>query len=254
MILTDFTMLGKTAPERPRNPADKRRFVCSAGIDPSVGLVRIYPLSTTDAPARWSRNEIRVTRNPKDNRHESFQIDGDRDPDNHDAINRMFRTVGTSKAAELRTAIERNTVTSITKLNVDRKSLAFVPVPANTATLEWREDQRHPDHPQIALDVDVPGENAVGEKAERSAFTPVLHFRLEDGPHNLTIRDWGAYEYMRKGHDRDGLYKALDLHLDRLLLIGNHNRHRNSWLVISVLAPVEGVAGMAPNQLSLVAA
>lgn len=251
MILTDFTMLGKTAPER---QSDKRMFVCSAGIDPSVGLVRVYPLATTDAPKTWSRNHIRLTRNPKDNRHESFQIDGDRDPDNHDAINRMFTTVGTSKATELRTVIERHTVTSITKLNEHRKSLAFVPVHANTSTIEWREDQRHPDHPQTALPVDVPGEGAIGEVRERAAFTPVLKFNLEDGEHRLTIRDWGSYEFMRKGHDRDGLYGALNLNRDRLLLIGNHNRHRNSWLVISVLAPVDGVAGMSRDQLTLVAA
>jgi hypothetical protein len=251
MILENFTMLGKTAPER---QSDDRMFVCSAGIDPSIGLVRIYPLATSDAPKRWSRNQIRLTKNPKDSRPESFQIDGDRDGDNHSAINRMFTQVGTSTAGQLAPVIERSTTTSIVKLNEARRSLAFVPLPASSSTIEWREDQRHPNHPQTALDLDVPGEGPIGEVDERSAFTPILRFDLEDGEHRLTIRDWGAYEFMRKGHDRDGLHKALDLHRDRLLLIGNHNRHRNAWLVISVLPPVDGVAGMVSDQLSLVAA
>lgn len=251
MILTDFTMLGTTAPER---QSDGRMFVCSAGLDPSVGLVRIYPLATSDAPKRWTRNTITLTRNPKDNRAESFQIDGDRDPDNHAAINRMFTQTGKTKPRDLAGQISRSTVTSIVKLNEHRRSLAFVPLPASTSTIEWREDQRHPDHPQAALPIDVPGEGAIGLVSERSAFTPVLRFRLEDGEHRLTIRDWGAYEFMRKGNDRDGLYDALGLDRDRMLLIGNHNRHRNAWLVISVLPPVDGVAGMSRDQLSLVAA
>jgi len=249
MILTEFTMLGKTAPVLHKE--SKRRFVCSAGIDPSFGLVRIYPLAVEDAPQRWSKNTIEVGRNPRDNRFESFQIRGERDADNHAAINRMFKRVGESKPVELEEVIARNTATSINELNVKRKSLAFVPLPANSATLEWGEDQRHPNHPQGAFDLDIPGEGEVGNEAERSAFTPKLRFMLGDNEHCLTVRDWGAYEFMRK-NGRDGL--SLDLHLDRLLLIGNHNVHRNSWLVISVLAPVGSAGGFSENQLSLVAA
>lgn len=251
MILTNFTMLGTTAPEV---QADGRRFVCSAGIDPSVGLVRIYPLSEEGAPKRWSQNTIELTRNPRDQRHESFQIDGDRNPDNHAAINRMFTTIGTSNKRDLASMIDRHTVTSITELNEKRRSLAFVPLPAGTGRVTWREDQSHPDHPQGVLDLGIPGEGVVGSRSESKAFTPVLNFRLEDGEHNLTIRDRGSFEYIRKGFDRDALSGALHLERDRLLLIGNHNRFRNAWLVISVLSPVGESAGLAHNQLSLVSA
>jgi len=250
MIFTEFTMLGKTAPEV---QADKRKFVCSAGIDPSFGLVRIYPLAVEDAPARWDKNSIEVGRNPRDNRDESFQIYGERDVDNHAAINRMFTKVGKTKPHELEDVVRRNTALSIEDLNTKRRSLGFVPLPAGTSHLHWGEDQKHPDHPQGSLELGVPGEGVIGKESERSAFTPKLRFGLGGAEHCLTLRDWGTYEFMRK-YGRDGLYQALNLHLDRLLLIGNHNRFRNSWLVISVLAPIGSVAGFAENQLSLVTA
>jgi hypothetical protein len=54
------------------------------------------------------------------------------------------------------------------------------------------------------------------------------------------LRDWGTFEFLRKHGDKRRYELATALHLDQScsLLVGNFNRHRTSWLVISVLRGV----------------
>lgn len=51
----------------------------------------------------------------------------------------------------------------------------------------------------------------------------------------VMLGDWGAFEFLRKGFPRCDLGRALHADAECSLLVGNFNRHRTSWCVISVL-------------------
>jgi hypothetical protein len=238
LTLDDFVMLGTTVPEP---NSDGRVFVCSAGYSATMrSLIRVYPLARFGAPTRWSVNTVRLDRNPKDHRTESFQLAGDRSPQAHRNINQAFLAedvVAPSARAEL---LRRCVVGSIAEANERRLSLAILH--ADAMELEFEHNAASPDSPQLAL-FDLPG-MPTPSGARRFPFIPRLRFRDEAGAHRLMVRDWGVYELMRK-HDNltqmsDGerrRYVAGALHLDPScsLLVGNLNNQRTAWLVISVL-------------------
>lgn len=237
MILQDFVMLGKTIPEP---SSDGRVFVCSAGISPELrSLIRIYPLAQRDAPRRWSLSTVALERNQQDSRNESFRLAADRSKAKHDAINRAAFNVTSTIAREHRDRLlDRYRITSIAGLNQQRASLGIIePLGAPKLAFEYREEA--PDSPQLSLFAETDEERkAVGSK--RFAYQPYLEFCDEAGWHRLQLRDWGAYEFMRKHGDarRDELRAACRLDDRPCLLVGNMNHQRTAWLVISVLFPV----------------
>lgn len=254
LILDDFVMLGKTVPEP---SADGRVFVCSAGFSPTLrSLVRIYPLGRYDSPPRWSVSTVRLERNPKDHRPESFKLAGDRSPDQHWRINSSAFTVtdklGDKARADL---LARYSVDSIAAANKERLSLAVVHPSA--MELEFEHNPASPDSPELTL-FNLPGEKPQ-EGARRFPFIPRLRFQDDAGSHLLQVRDWGVYELMRKHNNlalmTDGerkRYVGNALHLDpsASLLVGNFNRHYTSWLIISVLRGLR----VAPSLFDEVAA
>lgn len=233
IVVDDFVMLGKTVPEP---NSDGRVFVCSAGVSATMrGLVRVYPLSRLGSPRRWTINTIALELNPKDNRAESFKIAGDRSVDNHDHINVGIRSTGDYPRAARAELLKPYEVASIREANDRRLSLAVVhPLDVE---LGFEHNPESPDSPQLSL-FDL--EPRPTEGGKRFAYIPRLKFSDVDGEHNLMLRDWGCFEFMRKhGDERRGELRYA-LHLDNgcSLLVGNLNRHRNSWLVISVLRGV----------------
>lgn len=229
MRLDDFVMLGKTVPEV---ISDGRQAVCSAGYsDEFESLLRLYPLSTLHAPKRWHTYRVEIERNSRDRRSESWALRGER-RDNHPEINvRSFSETGRIQPPDLSDAIERNTVDSIKEANERRMSLAFLRPRNLDLTFDYNPSA--PDSPQLKLF--SPVEPAKGSK--RFAYTPRLRFFDQDGyGHNLQLRDWGAFEFLRKWpENHPGLKRNLKLDDDPVLLIGNHAQHRTSWLVIAVL-------------------
>lgn len=232
MIVDDFIMLGKTVPEP---SSDGRVFVCSAGYSPELRqFIRVYPLARRDAPKRWSVSRVPLERNPKDSRPESWKLAGDRRPGQHQTINAVFSTYDKIKGFEQGEILENAParVESIAEANQRRLSLAIIK-PSYVPTITMEHNAQSPDSPQLRLFDDglTPQEGA-----RRFPFMPRITFGDTHGTHRLMLRDWGCYELMRKHpehtHDMDN---ALSLGSDSMLLVGNLNRHRTSWLVISVL-------------------
>jgi hypothetical protein len=239
IVLSDFVMLGTTVPEP---NSDGRVFVCSAGVSADLrSLVRIYPLARRGAPRRWSVNRVPLERNPRDSRTESFKIAGDRTADGHSLINQHFEPVGEVKPRDRVALLKPYTVDSIAEANAKRRSLAVIH--PDSFELNFEHNPMSPDSPQLGL-FDVDAEEPQG--AKRFAFIPRLRFRDEGGQHNLMLRDWGCYEFMRKYGDTyatRNMAAALHLSPSSSLLIGNFNQHRRSWLIISVLSGIRD----APN-------
>lgn len=237
MTLDDFVMLGTTVPEP---NSDGRVFVCSAGYSPTLRqLIRVYPLARYGAPTRWSISTVKLERNPKDSRAESYRLAGDRRPGVHDHINRVFEVHDVASKTHRADLLKRCVVGSIAEANDHRLSLAILH--ADAMSLEFEHNPASPDSPQLAL-FDLPSSEPSG--ARRFPFIPRLRFRDEHGEHRLMLRDWGAYELMRKhnnltqmsdGERRKYVGDALRLDPTCSLLVGNLNNQRTAWLVISVL-------------------
>lgn len=236
MILEDFIMLGKTVPEIQKKSG--RTFVCSAGYSHSMrGPIRIYPLARGKSPPRWSRCHVSLERNPEDSREESWRLAGDRSPANHPRINECFKIVGEIGRDERALFIQSLLCPSIAAANGKHKSLCIIE-PHTIPRLSFEEAEDHPDHPQISLFEDSHDPSKDG--ARRFRFQPYLEFRDAEGSHNLQMRGWCGYEWMRKQGDDRRHQLAENWRLDRrpCLLVGNMNQHRNVWLVISVLTPI----------------
>lgn len=233
MICEDFLMLGKTVPEP---NSDGRVFVCSAGYSAEMRqLLRIYPLARRGAPQRWSLSAVPLERNPKDSRPESWKLAGDRHGDAHERINQCFGVQRVIRSGwEKKEALDddRIWVSSIKEANERRMSLALLQ-PKSCPTLQFDQNSNSPDSPQLRLfDEGLPK----AEGAKRFPFIPRMVFDDSRGEHCLMLRDWGCYELMRKHPARTfEMDQALSLDADSVLLIGNMNQHRTSWLVISVL-------------------
>lgn len=228
----DFVMLGKTVPEP---NSDGRVFVCSAGISPTLrSLIRIYPLARRNTPPRWSSSTVKLERNPKDSRAESFKLEGDRRLAAHERINNSFHIGEMYPPAARAELLEKYTVGSIAEANDPTRHLSLAILHPDQIELTFEHNPDSPDSPELTL-FDL--EPRPTEGAKRFAYIPRLRFRDADGPHHLMLRDWGCFEFMRKHGDekRFQLPDALHLSPASSLLVGNINRHRNSWLVISVL-------------------
>lgn len=236
MMIEDFVMLGKTVPEPSR---DGRVFVCSAGVSRELrGLIRVYPLAFGVSPARWKVCRMPLERNPQDSRPESWKLQGDRSPEQHPRINsRQIIITGEVPVDQRADLLAPYVVASIAEANARRISLAVV-FPTACPELTFKHNPDSPDSPQLSL---FDGKTKVIEHgSKRFAFNPYLRFHDKESEHRLQLRDWGCYEFLRKqGDDRRlELGGALHLSAESSLLVGNLNRHRNVWCVISVLSHV----------------
>lgn len=232
MRLDDFVLLGTTVPEV---ISDGREAVCSAGYSQEFGsLLRLYPLSRFDAPRRWHRYRVNIEKNPRDSRAESYALRGDRRIDHAGINRRSFTEAGRVDPLTFSEIVDRHSVSSIygeDGANARRLSLAFIR-PRNPI-LDFDYNTAAPDAPQLKL---LPVDPSMSEGSKRFPYVPRIRFDDADGHHNLSLRDWGSFEFLRKfPRDHAGLKRNLKLNEEPVFLIGNHAQHRTSWLVISVL-------------------
>lgn len=218
MILEDFVMLGKTAPETDRQG---RVTVCSAGWSPELRqLVRIYPLAVENAPADFSVSQVRLERNHKDSRHESWKIAGDRGVDVHSGINARFDV---KHILNDRSSLFEQIplVGSVREANEKRLSLAVIqPEQAPEFHLERNKNY-------------LMNKGKVCSKSYK--YTARLKFNLGEGSHNLKYLNQEVYEHLTPTSKTmfpkiKGRFKT-----NPKLLIGNMFAYRNNWLVIAGL-------------------
>lgn len=234
MILDDFIMLGKTVPEA---NSDGREFVCTAGYSRELQMpVRIYPMARHNCPPRWSVSRIPLERNPQDNRRESWKIRGDRSAKQHADINHVIENIQSQASTQVQQeVVEAMRVRSLARANDERRSLCVI-FPNAIPLLHFEPGEKA----EMAPTPDLFGTLPQLPVIQRFGQHPRLRFVDEnDSRHDLMLRDWGCYELMRKmGNDyaNRNLELALNLGAAPPLLCGNFNRHRNSWLIISIFS------------------
>lgn len=229
MIVEDFVMLRRTEPtESKKNGV----AVCSAGYSRELRqLIRIYPLPWQNKIGSWTKCRIPLRRPLQDSRDESWRIDGGETTD--EAV-KSVQVIGTANKDEEFGALLRMRSPSIAWLNKHRKSLGIIKPLSIRGVFKRREDV----DPEEQLTL---FERMVADgPTHKSDLIPQLEFSDEDGPHRLSLREWGCSEYLRKHRtNADGLWGALNLYrsdYEHLLLVGNQANARNAWLVIGLIS------------------
>jgi hypothetical protein len=217
MIIEDFVMLGRTVPEESKKHG---LVVCSAGYSRELRqFMRVYPIMMIDRVPKWSRCKIGLKRNPDDSRVESWRLQQDHG----------IEVAGAAKKSDEFDFLSSLKSSSIAELNDRRASLGIIRV----GNVSWRFDGMQPNE-EYLMSL-FPSESGSEEKKK-----PRVLFSDDDGEHDLQIRDWGAHEFLRKnpGKHADlwGALKLTDKTYEHLLFVGNHNQHRSSWLVISIIS------------------
>jgi len=218
MILEDFVMLGKTAPETDRQG---RVTVCSAGWSPELRqLVRIYPLAVENAPPDFSVSRIKLERNYRDSRHESWQIGGERGVNVHSGINARFEVQRIlNDRASLIDQIP--VVESISEANAKRLSLAVVqPEVKPNFYLQKNEARKFV-------------KKRLGSNTFK--YIPRLKFDLAGKVHKLKYLNREVYENITPTSKTDFWKISGRFKRNPKLLIGNMFAYRNNWLVIAGL-------------------
>ena len=218
MILEDFVMLGKTAPEMDRQG---RMTVCSAGWSPELRqLIRIYPLAVENAPPNFSVSQVKLERNHKDSRHESWKIAGDRGVDVHHNINSRFEVK--RMLNDWNGLVDQiPVVSSIKDANARRLSLAVI---------------QPEDRPEFYLERNKAKEvvkKAAGSKSFK--YIPRLNFKLGDSNHKIKYLNQEVYDYITPT-SKSNFWKVKNRFKNNpKLLVGNMFAYRNNWLVIAGL-------------------
>lgn len=241
MRLDDYCCLGRTVPE---NSKKYGKTVCSAGYSEEMRqLIRVYPLPVVNPIRQRTVSVLELERCATDSRVESWKLARSRD----DA---GIVSVGPKRSAEqIRAWLGRGVSPSIAWLNDRRLSLGVIRPAKITPYFLDRATGDVGDPHQKLLFQDL--DDSFGANAIR--FAPYLGFRDEDGKHNLQLREWGCYEWLRKEPGKESqLWENLKLTVpnrDVLLVVGNMCHQRTSWLIISVLSQ-ERVTSLFPPEVT----
>lgn len=208
-VTCEAVLLARTVPEETRAG---NVSICSAWWQPTLGLIRVYPMPFDGACKAWRRYRLELARSDHDSRWRSFKL-ADGGPidcvDTHSARDQLHRE------------IERlSRETTIKQLNEKRDSLGVIR-PIGPVELKLKEAAPDPER-----------------EFGRNTFEvqPYLHFFDADGEHTASLNEWGCYEWLRKGNDPNALPLRLnDPAREQFLLVGNLRDHPMAWVVIAVL-------------------
>lgn len=209
-MLKQYTLVARAAAD------DSKKYgksICSAGISPSDGLIRVYPLLPSHRMKAWDTYEVDVEQRKSDTRKESW----------HANTTHVPRRVGSQDRYRCIGVIAKNNLApSIGRLNDERKSLAVVIPDCITG---------------LSFDTRAEAGQGWGKRAVHEV--PRVTYELGGKRHRHQILEMGCYEWLRNGRNSpskmwdnlrftDGSYR-------HMFLVGNMAKHRNSWMIIAVL-------------------
>jgi len=235
-ITVDFILAGQAVPEEIKR--DRRIYQCTAGFSPTLNeMIRIYPIPHQLKLKRWTIYEIDLERNPKDNRSESWKIQGSR---THwkAAIDRV-RVKGKLSRDEWISFIQQHAEEiCIRDLNEAKRSLAIIKPEILHAYISEQEVSAESQHKQKTLTgVFTP------KTGKSSPHFAKVKYRCpgckSQKPHDQRILEYGVYMGIENNPDNkekviDNL-RLFDDDYEKYFFIGNINKFRNSWIIISVL-------------------
>jgi len=224
MRIDDFICLGRTVPEDSKKYGRK---VCMAGYSDELrSFVRVYPLPVVTPIRQRSLCRLEVTRPNHDSRIESWRLA--RESDDFGIV----EVADQIKIPDLVVRFEKSLSCSIAELNSKRLSLGVIRPCRIQPLFKSAGIVTDPDQKLLfesAADL-------FGEEATR--LMPYIRFTDEGGSHELQVREWGCYEFLRKNPENtSALWEALRLGNDKndyFFVVGNMCNRRNVWLIISI--------------------
>jgi hypothetical protein len=243
MRVEDVVVLGLAVPEERR---DGRRTVCLAGYSSSLGgLVRIYPVRADANLHRWDIIAADIERNPQDSRHESWKLAGSQAGWND--LNQSIDKRGQVRPVDRRDLLDMLEDPCVGVVNRARRSLGVIRVARiDNAYFGPNEQHGRARQPMLGALADQPWVHI----KQDYPIEPRLAFHCPECPngHDQKVLEWGAYEWMRKcelsGAAPGQYWENLRLYddaYDHMLIVGNQQNQRTSFLVISVI-PIKTVA------------
>jgi hypothetical protein len=169
--------------------------------------------------------QMELIRNNGDSRRESWKL--------RDRCNITTVSDRPVPYTELGTHIDKYVVESIAELNIDRASLGVVKPQGVDCYFETRKGVASSLQGTLWDDLDCAfGANAID-------LIPRIRFYDECGHHDLQLREWGCYEFLRKHRsqaaDLWGILGFGNPSVDQAFVVGNMCHQRTTWLIISVL-------------------
>lgn len=248
--INDLIILGRAVPERIK---DGRTTVCVAGYSPTHGMVRIYP-TRIDSPLRqWSIVRVRVERNPKDNRAESWKLAGSTDWDN---LNRNIDVIGELPKSQHIPLVHSLTIPCVSMLNQPPYGSLGIVEPVMYRWWFDENEQYYQAH-QPMFDIFEP-EPAVIRTKRDYPMQPRFEYRCghqcqSRSQHNQQLLEWGCFEYIKKHDDYNQIHDIWknmgigDKSWRHYFLVGNQANQRTSFMVINVIRKqVTNVQSMMP--------
>jgi len=234
IVIDDCIILGNAVPDE---ISDNRFTVCTAGYSSKHGLIRIYPVPTTAKMKRWNIMEIPLEKNPKDKRFESWKVQ-DSKIDWRKLPERM-RILDKLKDVEKRQLVAKLLsefgVGCVEELNEKKLSLGMVKPTILGHELQPREEY----DPSVQTTLDFTG---LFLTRKNYPWIPKITYRCPscklEKPHNQQVVEWGFYEGMRNNPTNPQTVfenaRIDDPLWDKTFLVGNQNRFKRSFLIISV--------------------
>jgi len=234
--LSDVVILGRAAPEE---IGSGRRTTCTGAWSEDRGFIRIYPIRSEDSDLfeRWDVVDLKVKRNPQDTRSESWKL-AHRDYENCVQVTDEYPR---EKRATLLHNLEDDCVRDI---NEAGRSLGIIK-PSTKPNLLF--DEWSGDDDDDTVQSQLFNTNPDWRPDTRDEFDHEIRLeftcsdcRTNQGYHNKTLLEWGAYLAKTKNEieDPSELEKFYNLHEDRYnhwVFVGNQANQRTSFIAINLL-------------------
>jgi hypothetical protein len=229
---TELIILGRGSPNKTK---DGRKTLCAIGLSKEIGLVRVYPVNAEARQFRlWNRIKVKLKKNEKDNRPESFYLD-------HDFYSQpsQIKVVETIKDSADKLQIldscelQSGETDPIDFCNQNKMSIALVRPEKNQiwGVVKPNDRQRN-DRPED-------GEQEWLPTQEQAPFIYQIGWQSIQGKnHTQSVVSFEFHEAQRKFEATP--YALLDnakissKDYQKWFLLGNQNNKRNSFLIVHV--------------------
>lgn len=244
--LEDVVILGRAAPE---SLSDGRLSGCTGAWSEHLGFVRLYPCDPqSDLFSRWDVIDVEVERNPADNRDESWKLA------RSDQASCITKT-GEYTKQQRATLLNFVTDDCVEDINDRGRSLGIVrPESIGLEFREWDDDDG-------TIQTRLFEDQDEWEPETRDEFDYEIRIeftcpdcKTQQGYHNKTLLEWGAYIGMKTNNLQDASELEPFYHLNEdeykhYIFVGNQNNHRTAFIAINVLwmkddVPVHKPLGM----------
>jgi hypothetical protein len=235
-MIDDLIILGRAVPETIKNG---RTTICTAGYSKSLGFVRIYPTKHTSPLTQWNIVKVPVERDPRDTRRESWKIQGSKSE--WGRLDEKIEIIDGIRREDRLNLIANLVDDCVKNINDEMRSFGIV-----KPTIKERYFSETADY-DPSIQTTLFGPPPPKSKKQYPEIPKIKYCCSKcraEKPHDMTVLEWGFYEWLRKHPDKiDQVWEnaLLDSPSHEIFfLLGNMLRYRNAFLIISVLRLPKG--------------